>query len=375
MHNLDHLVKTAARRLWGLHMEAPEQVVRKSLAVYHAIAITERGLVQWGAHLRTMARREGLGHAGDDRPCPACLKGVGTRHWVSTCPWQHLFRLAVHTQLHMRLDTLCARWKRRAVSPWGVIVLYGPDAFALSVGLPDDDHPHPGPGVPTLYLYPSRDWEPEDLQYLYDRGLVVGAAQRLLATIINFCDALDRKREMPIIPAAREVHYRDTWGQTWDLSVRVPERFDPTAYESGARPAMAGVWPGASLLWPVCERCELSAIMPPGHQQPPDWGSSQRVFCYSDRPLPRTLGRWPGAVRGAHVVVIDGPGGLPARRLVWLIGYGPPHRYVGLYETREPHDRRLVCRLRDMLLATLRMAGYQPRVSYQLLGLALRSPR
>ena len=82
--------------------------------------------------------------------------------------------------------------------------------------------------------------------------------------MINFWDALDRKREMPIIPAAREVHYRDTWGQTWDRSVRVPERFDPTAYEWGARPAMAGAWPGASLLWPVCERCRLSAIMPPG---------------------------------------------------------------------------------------------------------------
>ena len=76
----------------------------------------------------------------------------------------------------MRLDTLCARWKRRAVSPWGVIVLYGPDAFALSVGSPDDDDPHPGPGVRTLYLDPSGDYEHEDMQYLYDRGLVVGAA-------------------------------------------------------------------------------------------------------------------------------------------------------------------------------------------------------
>ena len=58
------------------------------------------------------------------------------------------------------------------------------------------------------------------------------------------------------------------WGQTWDLSVRVPERFDPTAYKWGARPAMAGAWPGASLWWPVCERCRLSAIMPPGNSSP-----------------------------------------------------------------------------------------------------------
>ena len=75
------------------------------------------------------------------------------------------------------------------------------------------------------------------------------------------------------------------------------------------------------------------------------------------------------------MVIIDGPGGLPPRRLVWLITYGPPSRYMGLYETRGAHDRRQVRRLRDMLLATLRMAGYQPRVSYQLLGLALRPSR
>ena len=86
VHNLDRLVQTAARRLWSLHTEAPEQAVRKSLSVYHAV--TERGLIRWGAHLRTMARRrEGLGHAGDTRPCPACQREVGTPHWVSTCPW------------------------------------------------------------------------------------------------------------------------------------------------------------------------------------------------------------------------------------------------------------------------------------------------
>ena len=287
------------------------------------------------------------------------------------CPWRHLFRLPVHTQLHMCLDTLCARWKRRVVSAWGVIVLYGPDVFALIVGTPDDDDPHPGPGVRTIYLDPFSDWEVEDPGYLYDRRLVVGAAQRMLALVINFWDALDRKREMPIIPAAREVHYRDAHGQTWDLAIWVPYQFDPTAREWGARPPMAGFWPGASLLWPVCERGRLSAIMPPGQQLPPDGGGSLRVFWYSDQPLPRTPGRWPCAVRGAQVVIIDGPGGLPARLLVWLITYWPPHRYMGLYETREPHDRRLVRRLWDMLLVTLHMAGYQPRVNYQLLGLAL----
>ena len=204
---------------------------------------------------------------------------------------------------------------------------------------------------------------------------MVGAAQRLLATIINFWDALDRKREMPIIPAAREVYYRDGDGHTWDLAVRVPARFDPTSYEWGSRPAMAGLWPGASLLWPVCTRGRLSAVLPPGQHRPPDWGGTQRVLWYSDRPLPGAVGRWPQEVRGAEVVIIDGRGGLPPRRLVWLITYGPPSRYMGLYETRGAHDRRQVRRLRDMLLATLCMAGHQPRVSYQLLGLALRPSR
>ena len=45
-------------------------------------------------------------------------------------------------------------------------------------------------------------------------------------------------------------HYRDAWGQTWDLAVRVPERFDPTAYEWGARPSMAGFGPGRACCGP-----------------------------------------------------------------------------------------------------------------------------
>ena len=80
----------------------------------------------------------------------------------------------MHTQLHMRLDTLCALWKRRAVSAWGVIVLYGPEAFALNVGSLDDADPHPGPRVCTIYLDPFGDWEAKDVGYLNDRGLVVG---------------------------------------------------------------------------------------------------------------------------------------------------------------------------------------------------------
>ena len=87
---------------------------------------------------------------GNPRPWPACRRVVGVRHCVADCPWRHLFCATVHTQLHMQLDTLRAHWKRRAVTEWGVLVLYGPGAFALSVGTPADDTPHPVAGVRTI---------------------------------------------------------------------------------------------------------------------------------------------------------------------------------------------------------------------------------
>ena len=203
----------------------------------------------------------------------------------------------------------------------------------------------------------------------------MGAAQRVLATVVNFSDALDRKREMPVVPAAREVYYRDDDKRTWDPAICVPAGFHPASNPWGSRPAMAGLWPEASLLLPVCKCGRLSAVLPTEQSRPPSWGRAQRVLWYSDRPLPKTLGCWPHEVRGAGLVIIDGPGGLPPRQLAWLISYGPPARYMGLYDTRKAHDRRQVRRLRNMLMATLRMASYQPRVSYQLLGLALRPTR
>ena len=50
----------------------------------------------------------------------------------------------------------------------GVVVLYGPDAFALSVGARDDDALHPASRVYTIYLEPYGDWDSEDPAYLYD---------------------------------------------------------------------------------------------------------------------------------------------------------------------------------------------------------------
>ena len=86
--------------------------------------------------------------------------------------------------------------------------------------------------------------------HLYNRGVVAGAVQHLLALVINLWDALDSKREMPIILAAPEVHYRDSEGQVWDSAVRIPPWFDLAACEFGARPAIAGSWPWVRLLWP-----------------------------------------------------------------------------------------------------------------------------
>ena len=77
LHNLDHLVETSSRRLWDLHMEAPEHRERRSLGVY--AAVTERGSIRWGAHLRMMAGRDGLGFPGDGSPSPACCQTVGAR--------------------------------------------------------------------------------------------------------------------------------------------------------------------------------------------------------------------------------------------------------------------------------------------------------
>ena len=86
------------------------------------------------------------------------------------------------------------------------------------MGLPDDDDPHPGPGVRSIYTKTLSDWEPEDVGYLYDRGLMAGAAQRVLAIVVNYWDASDRKRKMPVIRAAKEVYYRDGYGQLWDVA-------------------------------------------------------------------------------------------------------------------------------------------------------------
>ena len=51
-----------------------------------------------------------------------------------------------------------------------------------------------------------------------------------------------------IVPAAPEVVFRDPEGQVWDLSVRLPSRFDPMAYKWDTRLAISGHWPAARLL-------------------------------------------------------------------------------------------------------------------------------
>ena len=64
--------------------------------------------------------------------------------------------------------------------------------------------------------------------------------------------------------------------------------------------------------------------------------------------------------------MIDGR--TPALRLVWVNGYGPPQRYVGLHEIWAPHDGRGASHLCDMMVATLRMAAFQPGFRSSYLG-------
>ena len=87
-------------------------------------------------------------------------------------------------------------------------------------------------------------------------------------------------------------------------SVRVPARFDPASHTWGSRPAMPGLWPVASLLWPVCERGRLSAILPRDNSGPLSGAGSSGSFgtrtCLC--PGPRGVGptrsagpRWPSS--------------------------------------------------------------------------------
>ena len=69
---------------------------------------------------------------------------------------------------------------------WGVLALYGPDTFIISVGAPERDAPHLAAGVGTVYVEPYRDLANKDCTYLPNRGLVAGAAQLVLAFVINF---------------------------------------------------------------------------------------------------------------------------------------------------------------------------------------------
>ena len=87
-----------------------------------------------------------------ERPLAGLLQVVMAGHFVAGYPWRHLFRLAVHLHVHMGLETFSARWSRRAVTEWGVVSLYGSDAFAINVGSPERDEPHLAAGVHTVYV-------------------------------------------------------------------------------------------------------------------------------------------------------------------------------------------------------------------------------
>ena len=115
----------------------------------------------------------------------------------------------------------------------GILVLYRPDALAVSVGSTWLDDPHPGAGLRTVYIEPYKDLADANWVYLFDRGLVAGAAQRVVTLVMNSRDTLDHNWVMPVMPATPEVYFRGPEGRSWDLSIRLPTARGPrpTAYE------------------------------------------------------------------------------------------------------------------------------------------------
>ena len=84
-----------------------------------------------------------------------------------------------------------------------------PDTFALTIAMPGNSGLHLGSGVRAIYLEPYSHRGSEELRYLHDRGLAAGADHPVLALIIRFSEG---KREMAIVPAVPEVHYRNSRG-------------------------------------------------------------------------------------------------------------------------------------------------------------------
>ena len=110
----------------------------------------------------------------------------------------------------------------------------------------------------------------------------------------------------------------------------------------------------------------LTALLPQGQMLLPDWGGASGFTGIQIVHFTKLRQVW-----GVDVVVIDGLGSLLARHLVWVIGSSPLQRYVGIYETRVLHDRWGASRLRDLPLATVRMAGSNLRSRTTRLALRL----
>ena len=111
-----------------------------------------------------------------------------------------------------------------------------------------------------------------DRVYMYDRGVVVGAAQHMVSLGVNFWDVVQRKWDMPIMVVTPEVLFRDLEVQVWDVSARLPLCFEPKACDRDARLAISSHRLAARLLWPVCESGQLTALLPKGQKAPPDAG-------------------------------------------------------------------------------------------------------
>ena len=174
VHNLDRLVQAAARRLWFLHTEAQERAVRKSLSVYRAV--TECALIHWGGSPPHDGTAGGPGTCGGPPPPPpmpergddptsghyllmeASIR-FGCAHPVAHAPGRLVRALEAARDIGMGRHSPV--WSGYVRPQRGLAARRR--SSSQTRGLP-------------IYVDPFGDWEAEDLGYLYDRGLAVGAA-------------------------------------------------------------------------------------------------------------------------------------------------------------------------------------------------------
>ena len=133
--------------------------------------VVNRGPQRRGAYTCTVARRGGMAFA---------LVGLG--HFAPSCPWCHLFRLVACLRLLCRPQSFFSRWCKRAVTEWGVVILYGDSRFVMRIISPEWDAPHSQGEVRTVCVGTAR----VRLQVHPQQRPEMDAAQRMAPWVMNF---------------------------------------------------------------------------------------------------------------------------------------------------------------------------------------------